>query len=105
RIFPVGKKAAPLLRAWLHCLREAGVQFRMRHRWCGWERSGALRFQTPDGTETIKAKAVVLALGGASWPELGSDGGWTSLLAPAEIPQAPLRPSNCGFHVHWSGHF
>jgi uncharacterized flavoprotein (TIGR03862 family) len=105
RVFPTDMKAAPLLRAWLHRLREKGVHFHVRHRWLGWDDQGALRFSTPDGEFTAHANALILALGGGSWPQLGSDGAWTSLLAQRGIDIAPLRPSNCGFDVRWSGHF
>ncbi|OIQ99502.1 putative thiazole biosynthetic enzyme [mine drainage metagenome] len=105
RVFPADMKAAPLLRAWLHRLRESGVHFHVRHRWCGWNDSGALRFATPDGEYTVNADAVVLALGGGSWPQLGSDGAWVPLLAQRDIPVAPLRPANCGFDVEWSPYF
>jgi uncharacterized flavoprotein (TIGR03862 family) len=105
RVFPVGMKAAPLLRAWLHRLRQAGVRFHMRHRWCGWDETGALRFATPLGEVAVHADAVVLALGGGSWPRLGSDGAWVSLLAPRGAAVTPLQPANCGFEVAWSAHF
>ena len=132
RVFPTDMKAAPLLRAWLHRLRAAGVVFHMRHRWVGWadatppaaavgtaaEGEGPadgtrnapphgeatcapppLRFDTPDGPRTVQADAVVLALGGASWPQLGSDGAWVPLLAQHGVAVAPLAPANCGFDV------
>jgi hypothetical protein len=105
RIFPADMKAAPLLRAWLHRLREAGVHFHMRHRWCGWNENGALRFATPQGEHTANADAVVLALGGGSWARLGSNGAWVPLLAQRGIPIVPLQPANCGFDVDWSEHF
>jgi len=105
RVFPKEMKAAPLLRAWLHRLREHGVRFHMRHRWLGWDAAGALRFATVDGEHSLAADAVVLALGGASWPQLGSDGAWTALLERRGIAIAPLRPSNCGFEIAWSPHF
>ena len=76
RVFPTEMKAAPLLRAWLHRLRAAGVRFHMRHRWQGWSENGALRFATNDGERLIHRDAVVLALGGGSWARLGSDGAW-----------------------------
>lgn len=104
RVFPTGMKAAPLLRAWLHRLRESGVRLHMRHRWTGW-RDGALLFDTPDGALEVKADATVLALGGASWPRLGSDGAWASLLAERDVGVAPLAPSNCGFDADWSAYF
>ncbi|MEN3276967.1 MAG: hypothetical protein V7631_2757 [Massilia sp.] len=104
RVFPTDMKAAPLLRAWLHRLREAGVRFHQRHRWQGW-RDGALRFATPDGELNVRPDATVLALGGASWARLGSDGAWVPLLAARGVELAPLAPSNCGFDTGWSAHF
>jgi len=105
RVFPAGMKAAPLLRAWLQRLRAAGVRFHPRHRWLGWNDDGTLRFSTRQGERAVKADAVVLALGGASWPQLGSDGAWVPLLAGRGAAVAPLRPANCGFDVAWSEHF
>ena len=105
RVFPVGMKAAPLLRAWLHRLRSAGVRFHMRHRWCGWEEDGALRMAAPQGAIALRADAVVLALGGGSWARLGSDGAWVPLLAARGVRVEPLRPANCGFDAEWSAHF
>ena len=105
RVFPREMKAAPLLRAWLHRLRTAGVRIHARHRWLGWDESGALRFAAPEGEKTMRADAVVLALGGGSWARLGSDGAWVPLLAEKGVPVAALRPSNCGFDVGWSEHF
>ena len=101
RVFPTDLKAAPLLRAWLHRLRASGVRFHMRHRWLGWagENDKALRFATPHGESLVAPDAVVLALGGASWARLGSDGAWVDLLAARGVSIAPLQPSNCGFHV------
>ncbi|KFI07712.1 TIGR03862 family flavoprotein [Massilia sp. BSC265] len=104
RVFPLEMKAAPLLRAWLHRLREAGVRFHMRHRWLGWQ-DGRLRMATPEGELLVDADATVLALGGASWARLGSDGAWAPLLADLGVEVAPLVPSNCGFDVDWSAHF
>ena len=104
RVFPTDMKAAPLLRAWLHRLRESGVQFHMRHRWLGW-RDDALVLNTPDGELLVQADAVVLALGGGSWARLGSDGAWVPLLAARGAAVAPLVPANCGFDVAWSAHF
>jgi len=106
RVFPTDMKAAPLLRAWLHRLRVAGVRFHVRHRWLGWHESGALRFVTPEGERLVQADAVVLALGGGSWAKLGSNGAWVPLLAGRGVAVAPLRPSNCGFDVAggWSDH-
>jgi len=105
RVFPTEMKAAPLLRAWLHRLRAAGVHFHVRQRWLGWTASGALRFATPDGENEFAADAVILALGGGSWARLGSNGAWLPLLAGRGIEVAPLRPANCGFDVAWSPYF
>ena len=104
RVFPVDMKAAPLLRAWLQRLRQQGVRFHMRHRWLGWSADGSLRMQTPDGPVSWSADAAVLALGGASWARLGSDGAWWPLLDGRGVNLAPLMPSNCGFDVGWSEH-
>jgi len=124
RVFPKDMKAAPLLRAWLHRLRESGVRFHVRHRWLGWGEDGALRFAIPQGDSdplrakarvesyapqgeiAVEADAVVLALGGGSWAKLGSDGAWVPLLAQRGVDVAPLLPSNCGFDVAggWSEH-
>jgi len=109
RVFPTDMKAAPLLRAWLHRLREAGVTFHMRHRWLGWRNDDtrALVFATPDGERVVDAQggATVLALGGASWARLGSDGAWVPLLAARGVDVAPLVPANCGFDADWTEHF
>lgn len=105
RVFPVGMKAAPLLRAWLHRLRTQGVQLHMRHRWCGWGDDHTVRFTTPAGEQTVRADAVVLALGGGSWARLGSDGAWVTWLSERNVDVAPLRAANCGFDVAWSAHF
>jgi uncharacterized flavoprotein (TIGR03862 family) len=102
RVFPKSFKASPLLRAWLRQLGDKGVSLRTGYRWTGWNEAGALRFETADGVVEIKQHATLLALGGASWPRLGSDGGWVPLLAQREIAVAPLRPSNCGFTATWS---
>jgi uncharacterized flavoprotein (TIGR03862 family) len=104
RVFPLEMKAAPLLRAWLHRLRDAGVRFHMRHRWLGW-RDGGLLFAAPDGERVEHADATVLALGGASWARLGSDGAWVPLLQERAVEVAPLVPMNCGFDAGWSAHF
>ncbi|MBU1223556.1 MAG: TIGR03862 family flavoprotein [Gammaproteobacteria bacterium] len=106
RVFPRDMKAAPLLRAWLHRLREAGVRFHVRHRWLGWSDEGALSFSTPEGKGLVRADAVVLALGGGSWAKLGSDGAWVPFLAQRGVEVASLVPSNCGFDVAggWSEH-
>ncbi|WFU44568.1 TIGR03862 family flavoprotein [Bradyrhizobium sp. CB82] len=102
RVFPKAFKASPLLRAWLRRLDAGGVRFAFRHRWAGWDDEGQLLFLTPKGPSAIDATATVLALGGASWPRLGSDGGWTKTLAEKGVKIAPLRPANCGFDVAWS---
>jgi uncharacterized flavoprotein (TIGR03862 family) len=105
RVFPNAMKASPLLRAWLRRLADAGVAFAMRHRFVGWQ-DGALAFARLDGsTITDRPDVTILALGGASWPRLGSDGGWTTALAEAGIAITPLQPANCGFRVNWSGPF
>jgi uncharacterized flavoprotein (TIGR03862 family) len=105
RVFPSDLKAAPLLRAWLHRLRAAAVKFHTRHRWKGWDASTCdLNFDTPAGRVVHTADATVLALGGASWPRLGSDGAWVPLLSARGVPIAPLQPANCGFDVGWSDH-
>jgi uncharacterized flavoprotein (TIGR03862 family) len=105
RVFPHEMKAAPMLRAWLHRLRASGVTMHVRHRWNGWSESGMLRFDTPHGERIPAHDAVVLALGGGSWPQLGSDGGWVSTLTARGVDIAPLQPANCGFDVSWSEHF
>ena len=106
RVFPVGLKAAPLLRAWLRQLDGLGVAFRFRRRWQGWDDTGRLLFATTDGgVETAAPAATILALGGASWPRLGSDGGWVDILAKRGVTVTPLRPANCGFEVPWSAGF
>ncbi|WP_454872724.1 TIGR03862 family flavoprotein [Paraburkholderia xenovorans] len=109
RVFPTDMKAAPMLRAWLHRLREAGVRFHMRHKWVGWDAAAGgdaathtLRFATPGGEQALSFDAVVFALGGASWPRLGSDAAWVPLMASREVPVAPLLPANCGFDADWS---
>ncbi|WP_293367915.1 TIGR03862 family flavoprotein [Nevskia sp.] len=102
RVFPSDLKAAPLLRAWLRRLREAGVHFHLRHRWTGWDETGALRFDAPDGPVNVTSDATVLALGGGSWRRLGSDGRWTATLAARGIDIAALQPSNCGFESGWT---
>ncbi len=122
RVFPLDLKAAPLLRAWLHRLRALGVRFHQRHRCVGWaghehgEGGHALAFDSPHGALTVRADAVVFALGGASWARLGSNGAWVPWLAARGVDVAPLRASNCGFDVThadaggviqpgWSEHF
>ena len=107
RVFPTDMKAAPLLRAWLHRLRLSGVRFHMRHRLLGWADEGgaALRFASPLGERSVAADAVILALGGASWSRLGSDGAWVPWLQQRGADVAQLQPSNCGFDIGWSEHF
>jgi hypothetical protein len=95
-------KAAPLLRAWLHRLRAAGVRFHMRHRWLGWDARARCASTNAAGRSGRARRAVVLALGGGSWPQLGSDGAWVPLLAQRGVEVAPLRPANCGFDAGWS---
>ena len=102
RVFPKALKASPLLRAWLARLAAQGVEIRTRHEWLGWDAKGALRFATADGKTTARADATVLALGGASWPRLGSDGGWARTLAKVGAAVTPLRAANAGFDVAWS---
>jgi uncharacterized flavoprotein (TIGR03862 family) len=106
RVFPLDMKAAPLLRAWLHRLRGDGVVFHMRERWTGFADDGrGLRLAGPHGEREVRADAVVLALGGGSWSQLGSTGAWQPLLASRRVALSPLRPSNCGFDVEgWSEH-
>jgi uncharacterized flavoprotein (TIGR03862 family) len=101
RVFPTAMKASPLLRAWLKRLDAGGVRLLTRHRWAGWDSEGGLRFDTPNGPRLEHPAATILALGGASWPRLGSDARWTSHLAGAVTP---FRPANCGFLVNWSAH-
>jgi uncharacterized flavoprotein (TIGR03862 family) len=103
RVFPRAMKASPLLRAWLGRLGALGVALRPRHAWQGWDGDGAIRFHAPDGPVRFRAHAAVLALGGASWPRLGSDGAWPALLPWAKV--SPFRPSNCGFRCDWSEGF
>ncbi|MBL8062214.1 MAG: TIGR03862 family flavoprotein [Anaerolineales bacterium] len=118
RVFPVGMKASPLLRAWLKRLDEAGVNFHLRHRWNGMIRPVGsinadasssptygtvdIEFETPNGVQTVRADAVILALGGGSWRRLGSDGAWVHWLEQAGVKVEALLPSNCGFDVAWS---
>ncbi len=104
RVFPSDLKAAPLLRGWVHRLRDSGVRFHVHHRWLGWHADGALRMGTPQGECAIRADAVVLALGGGSWPQLGSDGAWQPWLTARGVDVSPLVPSNCGFDIGWTEH-
>jgi uncharacterized flavoprotein (TIGR03862 family) len=101
RVFPQRMKASPLLRAWLRRLDEKSVRFRLRHEFRGFEGPAAL-FETPRGPLGFEADVVVLALGGASWPRLGADGGWVAPLADIGLESSPLRPANCGLLIDWS---
>lgn len=105
RIFPVGMKASPLLRAWIQRLSASGVTFHLRHKLSGLPADTSLHFETPNGNVTVKADAVILALGGGSWRKLGSDGAWVEWLSQAGVKVEPLRPANCGFDVAWSSVF
>ena len=105
RVFPATFKASPLLRAWLKRLGELGVQMHMRHEWKGWNEAGELLFEASGKTVSVKADAVVLALGGASWPKLGANGHWVLTLEMAGTDVAKLKPANCGFEVKWSDLF
>jgi uncharacterized flavoprotein (TIGR03862 family) len=104
RVFPQAMKASPLLRAWLRRLDAMGVKVALRHRWTGWDDDGALVFDAPRGIVRVTPDVTLLALGGASWPRLGSDGAWAEVLTRAGIAVLRLRPSNCGFQVAWSDH-
>ena len=105
RVFPRAMKASPLLRAWLARLRSLNVTFRPRHRWIGWDEEGRLQFKSPDGHAAVEAGVTIIALGGASWPRLGSDGHWTTIFAEAGLAVSPLKPSNCGFVADFSDLF
>lgn len=106
RVFPKPLKASPLLRAWLARLAAQGVRLRTRHEWLGWGESGSLIFRTPSAaTDTTRADITILALGGASWSKLGSDGGWAAILARRGVNIRPFRPANCGFTIAWSDSF
>ena len=102
RVFPKSFKTSPLLRSWLRRLGAAGVRFKQSHHWLGWDERGRALFMTPQGRATIEADATILALGGASWPRLGSDGGWAEVLTQAGVAVTPLKPANCGFLAGWS---
>ncbi len=105
RVFPESMKASPLLRSHFKHLESRGVKMVTRHRWIGWSDDGALLFDTPDGQATVEADAVLLALGGPSWPRLGTDGKFLSILEEKDIACKPYRPANCGFEVDWSEQF
>lgn len=100
RVFPTAMKASPLLRGWLKRLGVKGVTIRTRHRWTGWNGT-VLNFETPDGPATVSADITVLALGGASWTRLGSDGKWLGDLQADDIETTSFKPSNCGFSTGW----
>jgi len=105
RVFPVGMKASPLLRAWLKHLTDSHVTFYLHHKWRGWNADQSLRFETPAGDKALNPEATVLALGGGSWSRLGSDGMWVRWLEQAGTQIEPLKPSNCGFDVAWTPQF
>ena len=105
RVFPKAMKASPLLRAWLIRLAAQGVELFTRHEWQGWDEDGRLQFGVQGTSVSVRADATILALGGASWPRLGSNGAWTSILKRHGIAITPLRPANCGFMLDWSEHF
>lgn len=105
RVFPVDRKAAPLLRGWVRRLKEQGVHLHVNHRWLGWTDDGALRFATEHGEQDLRADATVLALGGGSWPQLGSDGAWAVPLQARGVDIAPLQSANCGFDLDWTPFF
>ena len=102
RVFPRAMKTSPLLRAWLARLADLGVEIELGHRWVGWGDEGELVFETADGRTAVESRATILALGGASWPRLGSDGSWVAPLRSAGIAISPLAPANCGVCVEWS---
>ncbi len=105
RVFPIGMKASPLLRAWLKRLEANNVQFHLGHKWIGWDKNKQLKFKTTDGEKNVEADAVILALGGGSWRRLGSDGAWVEVLNQAGVKVEALKPANCGFDAAWSDHF
>lgn len=104
RVFPKAMKASPLLRAWLRRLASEGVSVKMRHRWIGFSEKGHL-FETPDGTVEVVADAALFALGGASWPRLGSNGAWIEAFKAQGVDVASLKPANAGFDVDWDALF
>lgn len=101
KVYPLDKKAAPLLRAWLHQLRVNNTKFKMKHRLVDWSEN-VWQFETPDGLKDYSFDTVILALGGASWPRLGSTGSWTTILKDKGLTIAPLKPANMGFNVTYS---
>lgn len=104
RVFPVTWKASPLLRSWLRRLDAAGVTLKAGHNWTGWDDDGALVFETAQGPRRVRPNATILALGGASWPRLGSNGAWLETMAAADVATRPWAPSNCGLVIEWSAH-
>ncbi|HCK32899.1 MAG TPA: aminoacetone oxidase family FAD-binding enzyme, partial [Rhodospirillaceae bacterium] len=102
RVFPKSFKASPLLRAWIARLEGQGVVFHLNHNWLGWDDTGQLTFEHAGAQKKVRADATMLALGGTSWPRLGSDGSWVNILEEQGVEIAPLMPANCGFHVDWS---
>lgn len=104
RVFPKSFKASPMLRAWLRRLAAAGVTLSARHHWTGWDADGALTFETPEGPRAVRVDATVLALGGASWPRLGADGGWRAILQRVGVAVAPFAPANMGVRLDWSAY-
>jgi hypothetical protein len=104
RVFPTQMKASPLLRAWLHRLRSLGVRTHVRHRWLGWHPDGSLQLVHAGQPVSVQPVATILALGGGSWPQLGSDGAWVPWLKARQVKVHDLQSSNCGFEVNWSAH-
>jgi len=105
RVFPENFNSSPILRAWLSRLKSQGLAINTRHRWLGWDHRYDLYFDTPFGKKVVNHQAVVIALGGGSWPELGSDGGWVPMFIQKDIDIRPLKPANCGFDLEWTPHF
>ena len=105
RVFPKRMKASPLLRAWLTRLDDEGVTINTNHKWLGWDAGGALKFETKDGEKLVTADATILALGGGSYPRLGSNGAWQEILADKGVTLSPLKAANVGFLVNWSDSF
>lgn len=105
RVFPRAMKTSPLLRAWMQRLAGLGVEIRFGHRWRGWDADDRLLFETAEGERAVAATCTILALGGASWPRLGSDGSWVRPLEEAGVRVAPLAPANCGIRIAWSDVF
>lgn len=105
RVFPSVMKAGPILHAWMRRLRSAGVEFHFGQRWKGWNQAGEFLFQSSTGENSLKPAAVILALGGASWPQLGAKADWIPWLVERGIRVNPFKPANCGFNVRWSAYF